>query len=340
MSRGGASYLRIGVLLILGVGIAVGLVAFLGGQRISEGTRFESYFRESVQGLDVGAPVKYRGVTLGRVIEVGLANAEYGTATPVTGDTPSYQLVFVRSEIDRTRLGPAMEAVDMVKRGLRARLAVQGLTGLTYMELDFVDPARFPANGVPWKPKTTFIPSMPSTLSQAQDAAQTVLAKFSDIDFHALTSSFQRLVDDIDRQVGDGDIQTVVRQVTSLLQTLQGTVEQADVPALSGELRRTAASLRAVVEGDDVRAMLANGALMTERLARVTAQLSPVIATLQATARRADAGTADVQQALVVLLRDLQVTVENLRETSDLLRRAPAQILLGQPPPRRSAPVQ
>jgi paraquat-inducible protein B len=51
-------------------------------------------------------------------------------------------------------------------------------------------------------------------------------------------------------------------------------------------------------------------------------------------------GTADVQQAMAPLLRDLQVTVENLRETSDLLRRAPAQALFGQPPSRQPAPAR
>ncbi len=340
MTRESAAYLRIGLLLLLGLAIGVGLVAFLGGQRISQGARFETYFRESVQGLDVGAPVKYRGVTLGRVTAVGLANAEYGAAEGVHEDSRSYRLVFVRGEIDRTKIGPAIDTAAAVRQGLRARLAVQGLTGLSYLELDFVDPDRFPAAQVPWTPKAEFIPSMPSTLSQAQDAAQRVLGRLSDVDFKALATSLQRLVDDVDHEVTQGSAQIALRQISDFLKSLKGTVAQADLPGLTAELRHTSAALRTLVEGDDARQMLASGALAAERLARVAAQLPPVIAALQATVRRAEMGTADVQQAMAPLLRDLQVTVENLRETSDLLRRAPAQALFGQPPSRQPAPAR
>jgi paraquat-inducible protein B len=42
----------------------------------------ESYFDEAVQGLEVGAPIKYRGVPVGSVVEIGLAQDVY--QIPVT----------------------------------------------------------------------------------------------------------------------------------------------------------------------------------------------------------------------------------------------------------------
>ena len=73
--EGRAIYLRVGALILLGVALAVALIWFLGGGQLKHGTLLESYFRESVQGLEVGAPVKYRGVTIGRVTELGLVSA-------------------------------------------------------------------------------------------------------------------------------------------------------------------------------------------------------------------------------------------------------------------------
>ena len=51
--RAGGLYLRVGLLMVAGIGLLVGLIWFLGGSRISGGTLFETYFSESVQGLEV-----------------------------------------------------------------------------------------------------------------------------------------------------------------------------------------------------------------------------------------------------------------------------------------------
>ena len=74
----------LGSLLLL-----VGLVLALTGDRWHEGQAYETYFSESVQGLDVGAPVKYRGVTLGRVSHIGLVSAEYGATAEEQVDRKS-----------------------------------------------------------------------------------------------------------------------------------------------------------------------------------------------------------------------------------------------------------
>ena len=101
-----------------------------------------------MQGLEVGAPVKYRGVTIGRVTDIGLVSAEYG-GRPADRESrrQTYRLVFVRFEVDTSKIGPVPETAEAVKLGLRARLASQGITGLSYIELDFVDPTRYPAVG-------------------------------------------------------------------------------------------------------------------------------------------------------------------------------------------------
>jgi hypothetical protein len=64
-----------------------------------------------------------------------------------------------------------------------------------------------------------------------------------------------------------------------------------------------------------------------------------LIASVQATAQRAGNGTADLEQSLGPLLRDMQTTAQNLRELTESLRRYPAQVF-GGPPPRTPEPTR
>jgi ABC-type transporter Mla subunit MlaD len=337
MSDERGAFLRVGFLILLGLGLLVGLVLFLGGNRLREGQPFETYFSESVQGLEVGAPVKFRGVTLGRVTSIGLVSATYNTHQPVDVQSSIYRLVLVRFLIDTSRVGRMPNTELAVRSGLRARLASQGITGVSYIELDFVSPNLFPPPKISWTPQSEFIPSMPSTLLQVQDAAQQFLAKLNGIDLNTLVDNLNGLLTDLRGEFAKGDVHTTLQQATELLRTLDQQVEAANLPALSGEVRNAAGALRETVQSREVKAVLTNTAAAAERISAASARLPALIAALEATARRADSGTADVQQALVPLLRDLQATIGNLRETTDLLRQSPGQALLGGPPPREPA---
>jgi paraquat-inducible protein B len=211
VTEGRGVFLRVGLLIVGGWVLVAGLVWFFAGSRVSRGIEFETYFGESVEGLEVGAPVKYRGVTVGRVTETGLVTAEYGTHNlPVELDQQTYRLVFVRFVVDPARIGlPAAQVSDpttAVGLGLRVRLASQGITGLTYAELDFVDPNKYPALDVPWTPRDPYIPSMPSTLLELKNQATEFLAKLNRLDLDTLSTSLNGLVADVRGDIAHGDV--------------------------------------------------------------------------------------------------------------------------------------
>lgn len=323
---GRGTFLRVGTLIVAALILLLGLVWFLGGLRFGKGAEFETYFGESVQGLEVGAPVKFRGVTLGRVTDIGLVSAEYGQDKPIDTAQKTSRLVFVRFIIDPKRVGHLPSTGMAVKTGLRARLASQGITGITYIELDFVDPSAFPPISVPWTPKAQYIPSMPSTLTQVQDAAQAFLAKLNKLDIDQLTRSLTELVGDLHTDLTTGDVHTTLTNASTLLTTLQTSVKQANLPGLTADLRKLA-------EDPKLRATIASSSEVTARLAAASKQLPALIATLQATLQRADEGTADIQAGLLPILRDMQAITGNLRDTTADLRRNPAGLLAAPPPP-------
>ncbi len=334
-SRG--AFIRVGLLLVFGLAAVVALISFFGGQRFQEGADFETYFRESVQGLNTGSPVKFRGVTLGQVTAIGLVSAAYAAAI-VDVDKPStYALVYVRYRVDMSRIGSQRLAIaDLIRNGLRAHLASQGLTGVSYLELDFVNPAQYPPLSVPWTPRYTYIPSIPSTLTQVQDAAQALLERINHVDLVAFSEAATGLLGDLRAELRTGDVHALLAQTTETVRALNAALQQADLPGLSTQLRTALAGVDNAADGPKTRALLAGANTAVARLNAALAQLPPLVAALQQTVRHADDSTADVQQALTPALRDLAVTLGNLRDTSAQLRADPGEVLFGGPPPHET----
>ncbi|MFC0409647.1 MlaD family protein [Roseomonas elaeocarpi] len=327
-------YLRVGLLILVGAVLAVGFVLFFTAGRLNRNAEvFESYFRESVQGLDVGAAVRYRGVQIGRVTEITLANAVYRSPEGRPFQS-AFQLVVVRYAIDTARLGSEDLNIERaVQLGYRTRLASAGLTGGVYLETDFVDPARYPPETLPWTPEHPVVPSMPSTVAQVQDAAQNLLGRLQDLPVEDVLRNVNGLLTDLRAQAKDGDAAQTLHETAELARTLNQAVQGADLPGLVAELRGTATDLRGTLNGRDVRETLRSVREATAQLNAAMTKLPAAIGSLEGTARAARGATTDVNADLAPILRDLRSVTANLRDTTDALRRAPSQAILGSPPP-------
>jgi hypothetical protein len=71
---GQTNHWKLGLFVVTGLGIALATVFWLGLRRLNrDALPAVTYFDESVQGLDVNSPVKFRGVTLGTVSTITVA---------------------------------------------------------------------------------------------------------------------------------------------------------------------------------------------------------------------------------------------------------------------------
>ena len=154
-----AASVRVGLLIVAGIVVILALVWFLRGANVSQGTLIETYFDESVQGLEVGSQVQYRGVTVGRVTALGVVSAEYGSGRDL--NEPLLREVYVRYLVDTSRIGRFPSIEDAVTLGLRARLGTRLITGLSYIDLDFVSPQRLSARAIALDPGGAIRPVNP-----------------------------------------------------------------------------------------------------------------------------------------------------------------------------------
>lgn len=333
-------YMRVGVLVLAGIALAAGFVLFLtSGALRGQQVLLETYIDESVAGLDVGAPVRFRGVAVGRVTEIGLVSVAYADTARLSDDRTG-RLVLVRFGVDPSRYGTAT-LDDAVRAGLRVRIASSGVTGLSYLEVNFVDPERFPAATVPWRPRFPVVPAMPSTITQVTSAAERLMLQLSGVDIERLAVSLTELVEGLRRQVGEqGDLTVTLHEASRTMTALREAIEGAELAATVRAVREAAAgvaaagqSVQAVLAGPELAGTVASIGQAANDLRVAVARLPAVIQSLELGLRAVRGTTSDAQADLGPLLRDLRATVASLRDTAEALRRSPSQSLFGAPPP-------
>jgi len=327
-----ALYMRVGILIVVGLLLATGFVLFFTAGKLGRNTQtFETYIRESVQGLDTGAAVRFRGVQLGQVTEVNLVATEY--PPEANNFSAAYQRVLVRFALDLNRLRDVPETQRAVQLGLRAKLASTGITGVGYLELDFADPERFPEEQVPWRPENPVIPAIPSTVSQVTTVAEQLALRVSNLPIEQILADLSGLLSDLRRQVNDGEVAQASRAATETMETLRTAVRDLNIAALSNDLRGTIADVRGMVNGPEVRGTLRNANQAMDRLQAGLQRLPTALGQVEQAARSVNNTIGDINGDLTPTLRDLRAASGSLRDTTESLRRSPGAALLAPPPP-------
>ncbi|OYU98312.1 MAG: mammalian cell entry protein, partial [Burkholderiales bacterium PBB5] len=212
--------LRIGVFVLLGLGLVAGAVLLTAGGRLfRQKDTVVMHFHGSVYGLQVGAPVVFRGVQLGGVTAIGLAydSSNDQFTIPVTAELDR-DTVHQR-QADGQPGHTTLTLPALITKGLSAQLAMQSLlTGQLYVDLD-LRPNRPQATST-HDPRLTEIPT-------SATAIQNLKAQLDGMDF-------RRLLDDVSAMAG------ALRQITTG-PALQATL--ADLHGLSTNLRQLSARL-------------------------------------------------------------------------------------------------
>jgi len=191
----------IGIFVTAAMVLLVAMVMFFGtSSLLSKSTRFILFFDQSVNGLNVGSMVKYRGVPIGSVERI-LIRAE--------GQHPDSNAIPVIIKIDQTRLQKDLGVMDTVfdpdniqdaiRRGLVAELSLESfITGQLFVEFT-LDPERSP--GQQWHivgdTDAIEIPTLSSSFDEiAADVAQLV-SDFSEIDIARLDENVNAAIENL-----------------------------------------------------------------------------------------------------------------------------------------------
>ncbi|HLX30002.1 MAG TPA: MlaD family protein [Casimicrobiaceae bacterium] len=345
MSRN-ANYFKLGLFVIGAVIAGILVLTIIGtGRWFRPRTTIETYFNESVQGLDLGSKMKYRGVTIGEVTRISFTYVQYEFDKPMN---QRKRYVLVEAQIEPRLVGgraandittPESSKME-VERGLRVHLAPQGITGTDYLELDYTDtPA--PTLPIDWTPDHIYIPSTPSTVTTFVNAATEILDRLHRLDIETTVANLNRLLTTANERVASLDTATISQRaeqtfskIDRTLDSLQSKKVSDEAVGLIAELRQTNGELRKILADpaftklpgqtsatlESVRALVGNPALPQS------------IAHLERTLARLDRIFGGGEADLATTFQNLRQITDNLRDLTEDAKRYPSNVLFGAPP--------
>jgi len=313
----------IGVFIVAGLALGVaGLIIFSSGNLFSKKERYILYFESSMKGMNVGAPVQYRGVTIGSVVEIYVAHNQ-------SPDDFSMPLVveldetLLREKTDRGIASMRDKLKEMVARGLRARMdAANLITGVLQVQLELMPDAPPPVyhqigNEFPE------IPTAPTTIEM-------LLANLAKVDISGFTKKLDSILTRLDSTLGGLDVKSINAGVTNLLTS-------ANLVVGSPELTNSFTSLRRAL--DDFSTLARN--IDTNTLAQIDATLTELrtttLADLRTTTQRLSgilAPDSPMQTELIGALEQLNNAARSIAELTEFLKRNPNALITGRTPPK------
>lgn len=316
--------------------ITLGLVALFsfGSLRlITQPQRFIATFDESTHGLDLGSPVKLRGVRVGRVVSLNLRYLE----------DENKSVVDVVGELNRDTItdevGDILDLSDadvlqqLVDAGLRAQLGVIGLaTGLLYVELDMRDPVEHPPQ--PFAATHSRYPSVPavrSAIAEFQASLTEILAAVKHADLPGLAADFRGLLVDTRRQVNALELAPLVaewtaagRSINEMTASLELAAAVDNFNATLTELRGTLAKIDAVVD-PTAADLAATFDAAQEALSSFSAAAD--------SAQRFIAAQGGLGREAALALRQLNDAAAAVARLADFLERNPNSLISGRAAP-------
>jgi paraquat-inducible protein B len=302
----------VGAFVLGALGLILAAVVVLKGGLFQTKHKFVIYFPGDINGLRVGAAVKFNGVEIGEVSQTQLSlEQEQNKALvriPVVIQLDEKKILSHGATID---LSDQETIPNLVKAGLRAQLGSDSfVTGLLYVALD-IEPntpmvlVKNPLEGLQQ------IPAIPNTLEQAQAVAVRIFERLDKVDFNAVFTQMTGMLDSI-RQI------TTSPALRDVVNNSEKTREQLD-HTLAGAQQTFSTVNGQVVPLSDSLQKTSGAADAAAKQVRLT------LGTVQTTIEP----NSPINYQALQTLQDVSAAAHSVKELADYLQRNPSAIVRG-----------
>lgn len=294
--------------------LAMGFVLWLSKSSIDQQfAYYDIVFNEAVTGLSKGGTVQYNGIKVGEVTQLSLAK-----------DDP-------RKVIARVRL----DAEIPVRQDTRAKLGLQGVTGVAFIQLSGGAPSSPPLKPTPQTP-VPVIPSEESALSKLLASGSDIITSANDLLIRANEVLSRENVDRISKTLAN------LEGVTDTVNSQRGDLSVAlkQLSSATGELQHTLVTLNSMATTtndlmkNNARQVLESTNRALESIDRVANATNSLIGDNRAAISEfSEQGLRQLGPAIV----ELRETLRSLRQVADRLSDSNS-LLLGREQPKEFEP--
>ncbi len=321
----------VGMFVLGAVLLAVlGFISFGGTNIFSKPTRFVVYFDESVSGLDPGGAVKIHGVRIGRVAAI---NVRYDSATRAAQVQTICEIdrnVLTDSDNNTIELTNATELQNLIDRGLRAKLNLQGITGLLFVELAFEDPREYPAPIRRHPDVYPVVPAIRSPISEVQNSIVEIVADLKAAKISALAADLRTLVGTANRKLDDLDVKRIGDRVAAAADAVEKFTNAPEVKDTFTNLNGAITGLRTLAAKIDAQVDPLS-ADFKRTLTDAQGAIQSIEGAAQTTRRFVEAQSY-VGEDFARALQQITEAADAIQRLAELLERHPNALLVGTKP--------
>ncbi len=333
----------IGGFVLGALALAVGGILVFGSGTLFQPRRpVVMYFNESVQGLDVGAPIVLSGVTIGSVTDIDLV-VDPATATPrvlVRGqflpETVSLEGADARTFWEEDAHGELLGR-RLIEKGMRAQLGITSLiTGKLAVnlvfrpdtEIDLVEAGpdfRTPQGAGE-------IPTVQSDLAAVRDVIERVMNKVAELPLEETLRDFSGFLSGAERLINKPELSASIDETKALLTDLRALVNNVDAKAAPLLDKASIAVTDIADAAESARQLMDRAEPLENQLAAAVRRLESVLEdadVLMQTATRVISPGKPLHEELIVTIRDVGSAARSLRALADTLEQNPNSILFG-----------
>jgi paraquat-inducible protein B len=323
----------IGAFVLGAIGLVVtGLVVFSSGMFFRVRVPIVMYFRESVGGLDIGAPVSFNGVTIGNVTDIDLVwdLRDNTFTTPVFAEILPETLRYVGGSAEEVAaIARGKRGEELRQRGLRAQLGVTSIiTGKLQVNLVM----RPDTHAVVVGGEPNEIPTIFSDITEAKATVRRAVQRLAELEIEGLVGDLRALFQQTTAKLEEAPLKQVLEEADRTLTDARTLIHSLDrqVEPLAGELSRAARSADgALAEAERMFGEARTTLTKMRTVLDATEQALARAKSLIETSETAIAPGSPLYHELVSALREVGSASRSLRSLADTLERSPNSVLFG-----------
>jgi phospholipid/cholesterol/gamma-HCH transport system substrate-binding protein len=314
----------VGLFVILGMTTVIVFVLWLGmSQYLKEGRHYVAFFDESVQGLKKDSAIKYRGVAIGRVESIRVAD-----------DGTLIRILFNLDE-------PLVDHDKMI-----AMIKSIGITGIMFVELE-----RMEKGDISLSPKISFETKYPVIATRSSDMKQLltdvyeILNTFKQINFKGIADRIIETLDNANQTFKDAEVKKVSENIQKTLLQSQAILKNKKWEEIAQNIHQASNNINLLIKNADSTVSHIDGSFIehNKKLSKAIDEFNHAAENASELLQNGTVLISDthssvsrIDQKLLETLNALETTSINMNKLIQQLADQPSTLLFSHPPPPKS----